>query len=164
MLFRKRKKEELHKGDIFLAKGIYLKKPQLQNGNIVFNCFLRSLIVFLLVFGSVGGFLSAFDISYNIGLVVVFYLLLSTYFSFLYATSKMIYRDFGYILFFGVFVGAIYLFRIYANSGFYVVVNTVLQYAQNFFNLSGVREYEVQIDKDYLTVAIVAIFSVWECI
>lgn len=158
MLFQKRKKEELHKGDIFLAKGIYLKKPELQNGNIVFNCFLRSLIVFLLVFGSIGGFLSAFDISYNIGLVVVFYLLLSTYFSFLYATSKMIYRDLGYILFFGVFVGAIYLFRIYANSGFYVVVNSVLQYAQNFFDLSGVREYEVQISRDYLTVAIVAIF------
>ncbi|MCM1180210.1 MAG: transglutaminase-like domain-containing protein [Clostridium sp.] len=158
MLFRKKKKEELHKGDIFLAKGIYLKKPEIQNGNVVVNCFLRSLIVFLLVFGSVGGFLSAFDISYNIGLVVVFYLLLSTYFSFLYATSKMIYRDLGYILFFGVFVGAIYLLRIYANSGFYVVINTALQYAQNFFNLSGVRQYEVQIDQAYLTVAVVAIF------
>lgn len=158
MLFRKRKKEELHKGDIFLAKGIYLKKPALQNGNIVFNCFLRSLIVFLLVFGSIGGFLSAFKISCNIGLVVVFYLLLSTYFSFLYAAPKMLYRDLGYILFFGVFIGAIYLFRIYANSGFYVVVNSVLQRAQSFFDLSGVREYEVQISNDYLTVAIVAIF------
>lgn len=158
MLFRKGKKEELHKGDIFLAKGIYLKRPELRNGNVVWNCFLRSLIVFLLVFGSIGGFLSAFEISYNVGMVVVFYLLLSTYFSFLYATSKMLYRDLGYILFFGVFVGAIYLFRIHANSGFYVIVNSVLQRAQGFFELSGVREYEVQLSNDYLTVAIVAIF------
>ena len=83
MLFGKKKKNELHNGDIFLTKGIYLKKPDFDNGHVVWNCFLRSLIVFLLVFGSVGGFLSAFGISYNIGMVVVFYLLLSAYFSFL---------------------------------------------------------------------------------
>ena len=158
MLFGKKKKNELHNGDIFLAKGIYLKKPELNNGNVVWNCFLRSLIVFLLVFGSVGGFLSAFGISYNMTLVVLFYLLLSAYFSFLYAAPKMIYRDLGYILFFGVFVGAIYVLRVHANSGFYVIVNSVLQRAQSFFDLSGVREYEVQIANDYLTVAIVAIF------
>ena len=91
-------------------------------------------------------------------LVVLFYLLLSAYFSFLYAAPKMIYRDLGYILFFAVFVGAIYVLRIHANSGFYVIVNSVLQRAQSFFDLSGVREYEVQIANDYLTVAIVAIF------
>ena len=158
MLFRKKKKEELHKGDIFLAKGIYLKQPSMENGNIVLNCFLRCLIVFLLVFGSVGGFLSAFEISYNFLMVIVFYLMLSMYFSFLYASSKLLYRDIGYILFFGVFIVAIYLFRIYANSGFYAIVNRVLQYAKDFFGLAGVREYETQITNDYLTVAVVAIF------
>ena len=158
MLFRKKKKEEPHSGDIFLAKGIYLEKPELQNGNIVLNCFLRSLIVFLLVMGSIGGFLSAFGITYNIGLVITFYLLLSMYFSFLYASPKMLYRDMGYIVFFIIFIGAIYMLRLHANSGFYVIINRVLKRAQGFFNLSGVREYEVQIDNDYLTVAIVAIF------
>ncbi|MDO5154603.1 MAG: transglutaminase-like domain-containing protein [Eubacteriales bacterium] len=158
MLFGKRKKEQLHKGDIFLTRGIYLKKPTMQNGNIVVNCFLRSVIVCMLVFGSVGGFLSSFDISYNMGLVLISYLVLSTYFSFLYATSKMIYRDLGYILFFGVFVVAIYFYRVYANSGFYAVVNRILQRAQSYFDLSGVQEYEVQIDNPYTTIAIVAIF------
>lgn len=158
MLFRKKKKDEPHKGDIFLAKGIYLKPPMMNNGHIVMNCFLRSLIVFLLVFGSVGGFLSAFDISYNYLLVIVMYLVLSMYFSFLYAASKFVYRDLGYILFFAIFVGAIYSLRIYANSGFYVIINTVLSRAQTFFELAGVREYEVQINNDYLTVAIVSVF------
>lgn len=158
MLFRKKKKEELHNGDIFLAKGIYLKQPSMENGNIVLNCFLRCLIVFLLVFGSIGGFLSAFDISYNYMLVIVSYLILSMYFSFLYATSRLLYRDIGYIMFFGVFIVAIYLFRTYANSGFYAVVNQVLQHAKDFFGLAGIREYEKQITNDYLTVAIVAVF------
>ena len=80
------------------------------------------------------------------------------YFSFLYAASKFWYRDIGYILFFGIFIAAIFTFRIHANSGFYTIVNTVLQQAQSFFDLSGVREYEVQIANDYLTVAIVSIF------
>ncbi len=158
MLFRKKKKEEVHKGDIFLAKGIYLEKPMMNNGNIIFNCFLRSLIVFLLVLGSIGGFLSAFDISYNYLLVIVVYLMISMYFSFLYALPRFVYRDIGYILFFGIFVLAIYTLKLYANSGFYVCVNAVLNRAQTFFNLSGVREYESQISNDYLTVAIVAIF------
>lgn len=172
MIFRKKKKEELHKGDIFLAKGIYLKEPQLKNGHVMLNCFSRSLIVFMLVLGTVGGFLSAFDISYNYFLVIICYLLLSTYFSFLYSMSKLIFRDIGYIFFFCFFVVAIYVLRTYANSGLYVIVNRVLQYARIFFNLSSVREYEVMIDKPYFTVAIVAVFigmveiiilNIWIC-
>ncbi len=158
MFFRRKKKEEPHKGDIFLAKGIYMKQPTMENGSVILNCFLRCLIVFLLVFGSVGGFLSAFRVSYNFLLVMVFYMILSMYFSILYATSKLLYRDVGYIIFFGLFVVVIYRLRLYANSGFYTIVNTVLRQAQTFFNLSGVREYETQISNDYLTVAIVAIF------
>lgn len=157
-MFGKKKKKTKHNEDILLAKGIYLQQPVMDNGHIIYNCLLRSLIVFLLVFGSMGGFLSAFQISYNYILVIVFYLLLSMYFSFLYAASKFWYRDIGYILFFGVFIAAIFTFRIHANSGFYTIVNTVLQQAQTFFDLSGVRQYEVQIANDYLTVAIVSIF------
>ncbi|MDE5864162.1 MAG: transglutaminase-like domain-containing protein [Lachnospiraceae bacterium] len=157
-MFFKKKKDEPHKGDTFLAKGIYLRQPMMNNGNIVFNCFMRSLIVFLLVFGSIGGFLSAFHISYNYLLVIFFYLILSMYFSFLYASRKFVYRDLGYILFFFLFVASIFYLRIYANSGFYVIINRVLQAAQAFFNLAGVREYDIQISNDYLTVAVVAIF------
>lgn len=158
MLFGKKKKKTEHNEDILLAKGIYLQQPVMNNGHIIYNCLLRSLIVFLLVFGSVGGFLSAFQISYNYILVILFYLLLSMYFSFLYAASKFWHRDIGYILFFGIFIAAIFTYRNHANSGFYTIVNTVLKQAQTFFDLSGVREYEVRIANDYLTVAIVSIF------
>lgn len=158
MLFGRKKKEEIHKGDIFLAKGIYLKKPNMKNGSIILNCFLRSLIVFSLAIGSIGGFLSAFDISYNIVMVAVAYLLLSLYFAFLYASSKLVYRDLGYLLFFALFVAAIFSLQPYANSGFYAIVNSVLRRAQAFFNLAGVREYETQIDNDYFTVAVAMIF------
>lgn len=158
LLFRKKKEDEVHKGDLLVTDGIYLKPAVMRNGNIILNCFLRALIVFFLVLGSIGGFLSAFGISYNYLMVIVIYLILSMYFSFLYASSRFIYRDFGYIVFFALFVGAIYLLRIYANSGFYTIVNEVMEQAKTFFNLAGVREYEVQIDNSFLTVSIVACF------
>lgn len=157
MLFR-RKKDELHKGDVFLAKGIYLKQPVMENGNVVWNCFLRSIIVFLLAFGSIGGFLSAFLISYNYVFVIVTFLALAMFFSWLYALPKFFYRDLGYILFFTIFVFTIIPFRYHANSGFYTVINRILEEAQYFFNLSGVRQYETTVNNPYLTVAIVACF------
>ena len=155
---RRKKEEEIHKGDLMVAEGIYLKQATMKNGHIVLNCFLRALIVFLLVFGSICGFLSAFSINYNLIMVVSVFLLLSMYFSFLYASSKLIYRDFGYVVFFALFVGAIYIFRIYANSGFYVIVNSVLDHAKTFFDLPGVRQYEVEINNDLFTVSIVTCF------
>lgn len=158
MLFGKNRKDEPHKEDIFLAKGIYVKQPVMDNGHIILNCFLRSLIVFALVFGTIGGFLSAFDISYNYVLVIFFYLVLSMYFSFLYASSKLLYRDIGYIAFFIVFIFSIFQLRYYANSGFYAIVNAILKRAQEFFELSGVREFETTIDRDYITIAVVSIF------
>ena len=133
MFHRKRRKEELHKDDTILANGIYLKKADMNSGRIVLNCFLRGCIVFLLAFGSIGSFLSSFAVSYNVMLVIFFFLLMAFYFSFLYATNRLLYRDIGYILFFIIFVGMIGIFRLYANSGLYSVVNQVLSYAQGFF-------------------------------
>lgn len=98
-MFGRKKKEQVHKDDYMLAEGIYLKSPEMKIGNIVYSCFLRSLIAFFLVLGSVGGFFSALDLSYNYVIVIVAYMLLSLYFSFLYALSKFLYRDIGYILF-----------------------------------------------------------------
>ena len=158
MLFGRKKKEEPHRGDVMFAKGIYLKEPMMRNGNILLNCFLRAFIVFLLTFGSLGGFLSAFSVSYNYIMVIVVFLALALYFSWLYSLPKFFLRDFGYIVFFAIFLVSIMQLRIYANSGLYEVVNRFMEAAQAFFNLSGVRQYEVTIDNAYLTVAIVTIF------
>ena len=103
MLFGRRKKEEIHKGDVMFAKGIYLKQPVMNNGNNVLNCFLRGLILFLLTFGSLGGFLSAFSISYNYIMVIVTYLVLAMFFAWLYSLPKFFFRDVGYLAFFAVF-------------------------------------------------------------
>lgn len=158
MLLRRKKKNELHRGDVRLAEGIYLKQPVLDNGPKLWNAFLRCLVIFLLTSGAIGCFLSAFMMNYNYVLVLVAYLCMSMFFSWLYSLSNPFLRDLGYILFFAGFIFCIMRLRVYANSGFYAVINRILETAKTFFELSGVREYEMQIDNEYLTVAIVAIF------
>lgn len=158
MFIKNKKKGELYKGNIYLVKGIYLKEPFFDHGSVWGNAFLRAIILFFLTMGSIGNFLSAFDISYNLLLVAVAYLFLATYFSVLYSFSKTRYRDIGYLIFFGIFIMFIFILRIYANSGFYVIVNHILKRMRDFFELSGVREYTVMIQNDYATVSVVAIF------
>ncbi len=158
MFFGRAKKDELHKGDVFLAKGIYLKQPVMKNGNVWMNCFLRAFVVFLLTYGAIGCFLSAFSIAYNTLLVITIYLWLSFFFSWLYTLPKFYMRDIGYIVFFISFVFSIVQLRYFANSGFYEIVNRIMEVAQGYFDLAGVRQYEITIDKPYVTVAIVACF------
>lgn len=158
MLLGRKEKDELHKEDVKLARGIYLQQPVLNNGHKLWNAFLRCMIVFLLTSGAIGSFLSAFLINYNYVMVLVAYLCMSLFFSWLYSLSNPFLRDFGYILFFIGFIFSIIRLRIYANSGFYAVINRILETAKTFFELPGVREYEMRIENTYLTVAIVAIF------
>ncbi len=158
MFFGLGKKDELHKGDVFLAKGIYLKEPVMKHGNVLMNCFLRALVVFLLTYGAIGCFLSAFSITYNSFFVIAVYLWLAFFFAWLYTLPKFYMRDIGYVFFFVGFVFLIVRLRYFANSGFYEIVNRIMEVAQGYFELAGVRQYEITVDKPYVTVAIVACF------
>lgn len=144
--------------DINLAKGIYVTEPAIGDNNLFMCCFWHSLIIFLVAFGAIGGFLSAFSIEYSVLPVVVVFLAASFYFSFMYSTRKLYLRDAGYIAFFAVFMASIYYLRNYANSGFYTIINTVLQRAQSFFNLAGMREYDTKVYNGYVAVAVAVIF------
>lgn len=154
----RKKRKKTANNDVSLMNGLSLKEKKMDKRQILLNCILRSLMVFCVVFGSVGGFLSAFGISFHYVMVAVVYLVISFYASFLYTAPKLLYRDLGYLVFFGLFIGAIYVFKIYANSGLYEIINTVLEYAETFFDLPGTLNYEVQIDNPYLTVTILAMF------
>lgn len=138
--------------------GLYLNPKPSGMRQLLYNGCLRSLIVFCVVLGSVGGFLSAFDIPFSVPATAFFYLLLSVYASVLYTAPRVVYRDIGYLCFFVLFLGAIFFLRDLANSGLYEIVNAVLRAAETFFDLPGITEYEVKIDSPYLTVTVLAVF------
>lgn len=145
--------------NIELSGGLFLERPRnTEKQNSLFNCLPKGILCFLVVFGSLGGFISAFDIECNYILPAVILFLSAMYFSGLFAFAKERHKDIGYILFFIFYVLAIYLFEAYVNSGFSAMINEIKQHGEVYFGLNTGTEFAERIDDRYLTVTITFIF------
>lgn len=154
-----RRKKENTEMKIELSEGLYLGRPQnIGRQRPLLNCLPKGILVFLVVFGSLGGFLSAFDTECNYVLPGIVLFLCAMYFSGLFAFKKKRYKDIGYIIYFFFFVVTIYMFKSYVNSGFAAIVNVVRQRGEVYFNLDTGTEFMENIDDRYLTVTITLIF------
>lgn len=145
--------------NIELSGGLFLERPRnTKKQNALLNCLPKGILCFLVVFGSMGGFISAFDIECNYILPAIILFLSAMYFSGLFAFSKGYHKDIGYILFFAFYVLAIYLLEAYVNSGFSAMINEIKQHGEVFFGLNTGTEFAERIDDRYLTVTITFIF------
>ena len=153
---RKRKKSECC---VEISEGLIIGRPRsMEHQNPLLSCVPKGILVFLVVFGSLGGFISAFHIDCSYGIVGIALLVSALYFSGLFAFKKSRNKDIGYILFFIVYVAGIYLFKAYVNSGFAAVVNMVRQRGEMYFDLNTGNEFAENIDNRMLTVTITIIF------
>lgn len=153
---RKKVKTDMN---IELSGGLFLERPRnTEKQNSLLNCLPKGVLCFLVVFGSIGGFISAFDIECNYILPAVILFLSAMYFSGLFAFSKGYHKDIGYILFFVFYVLAIYLLEAYVNSGFSAMINEIKQHGEVYFGLNTGTEFAERIDDRYLTVTITFIF------
>lgn len=118
--------------------------------------FLKGIIVFLLCFGSIGGYLSAFDIEYNA--VVVFFVLFPVAIVCALLYYRLSTENIGYILVFGIFIVLVLMFKDYINSGFYAIVNMTIKEASFYFDLEGMQEYGERIENRYVTVTFAFVF------
>lgn len=156
-IFRKKKKNEEWKLEI--SDGVFLGRPVSRgHQNPVMSCVPKGIMVFLVVFGSLGGFISAFNVECNYVIPGIVLFLCAMYFSGLFAFKKSWYKDIGYILYFIFFVIGIYVLKSYVNSGFAAIVNMVRQRGELYFDLSTGTEFAENIDDRYLTVTITFIF------
>ena len=121
-----------------------------------FSWFHLSMINFLTVFGSLGGFLSAFSISYSIGITMLILFSVACILSYMYQERRM--KNIGYGLFFLVFFTSTIRWRIYINSGFYQIVNQMYEAFSDYFQLAGYDSYRVQMNNSYITVTSCIIF------
>lgn len=153
---RKKEKTELN---IKLSGGVYLERPaDAAKQNTLLSCFPKGFLVFLVVFGSLGGFLSAFEMECNYVLPFLILFASAMYFSGLFAFRKSYWKDFGYIIYFIFYVFAIFLLKAYVNSGFAAIINVVKQQGEVYFNLNTGTEFAEQIDDRMLTITITFIF------
>lgn len=156
-IFRKKKKNM--ERNVELSGGVSLETPaDAGKQRALFHCLPKGLLVFFVVYGSLGGFISAFHMECNYVLPSIILFLSAMYFSGLFAFRKSYLKDLGYIIYFIFYVFAIFLFKSYVNSGFAAIINVVKQEGEVYFNLNTGTEFAEQIDDRMMTITITFIF------
>lgn len=108
----------------------------------------KAALVFLLVYGSIGGFLSAYDIDFQKEQCIPAIFLLSLLLSAVYETKRKWAVNLVNILVFVLYV-YIALRKFWViNSGYYAIINTVLDEAQRYLGVTGRTEYGLVVENE----------------
>lgn len=152
-LFRKKKKNT----EITISDGVVLKQPlQMEASSWLKNCMVKSLLVFSVVFGSLGCFLSSFDLQYNVLFTALILAGAAFFFTTIYYRGWIM--DVAYIAFFILFLFLVRGFQTYINSGYYLIINRILKTVEDYFDLPGMQYYEIADVNEAMAVSIVVIF------
>ncbi len=136
---------------ISLSRTFYEKKE-----NRLLTLLLKGFIVYLLSMGSIGFYLSALKIEYNVVLCHIVIAVIAICCALLY--YRLLVENLGYFLLLIVFGGLVVIFRNYINSGFYAIVNMTVDEAAEYFDVDIQRLYNEQIGNRYVTVTCVVLF------
>ncbi len=108
----------------------------------------KATLVFLLVYGSIGGFLSAYGIDFQKEQCISAIFFLSLLLSAVYETKRKWAVNLVNILVFVLYV-YIALRKFWAiNSGYYAIINTILSEAQRYLGVTGRTEYGLVVENE----------------
>lgn len=136
---------------ISLSRTFYDRKE-----NRLLTLLLKGFIVYLLSMGSIGFYLSALKIEYNVVLCHVVIGIMAICCAMLY--YRLLVENLGYLLLLLIFGGLVMIFRTYINSGFYAIVNLTVDEAAIYFDIDIQKLYNEQIGNRYVTVTCVVLF------
>ena len=135
-----------------LTEGLAICPGRLAKENRLKTLFVKGVVVYLLVMGVMGSYLSALDVECFWLVMNVIVFLCSLYCASLYYSK--LWQNTGYLLFLAVIAAGGYFLGKYINSGFYSVANDLSEAASGFFDSNAMRSYGEQIDDPYVTVTI----------
>lgn len=119
-------------------------------------CLIHGFLIFCAAFGSIGGVLNAFQVSYNVPLFFFLMLALCFLLGFLHYN-----KGFFYALYPVIFIGftfSIIRNRLLANSGFQNFVTVLYDAYTDYFDLDSIRDVTVANTDVYQTVTVAAIY------
>ncbi|MDE7429317.1 MAG: hypothetical protein K2N00_08660 [Lachnospiraceae bacterium] len=146
----KRQQEE---EKIFVADGMILRlEDSGQEEDRIYTLLLKGILVYLIVMGGMGCFLSSLQVEYDYLTVHIFILLTAVFCSMLY--YHKIWENIGYIILLVLLLVSGSGLNIYINSGFYAVANDMAEEISNFFGRNVMRSYGEQVGNRYLAVTI----------
>lgn len=118
----------------------------------------KAVLLVLLVYGAIGGFLSCYFISYNKTFCVVVISLVSLYLAAIYELKRRWITNLGsFVLLGGFFYYSAQKYW-YLNSGYYAIVNSIFEDARLYLGVANRTEYAETIENQYATVTYFVIF------
>lgn len=151
------KREEKARNTEAEIYGIVLGDIKKEHGdNRVFLCFVRGILVFLAVYGTIVGLAASFELPFSVPLVALTLLVISLFSAFIYYNRVTFYT--GYVIVFLLLIIMAFAFYLYINSGFQAFLNEVIDKYETFFGLATGRVAEEQITDRTATVSAMLIF------
>lgn len=118
----------------------------------------KALLIFLLVYGALGGFLSAYEIEYNKGLCMLSVFGLALILSAVYETRKRWLTNLTSLALFGIYLYVAATNYWVINSGYYAILNRINAVARQSLNIVNGTEYALRIEEEYTTVTVFVLF------
>ena len=123
-----------------------------------FSALAKALLLFLLIYGALGGFLSALEMEYNKGLCMLVLFILALFLSAVYETGKRWLSNIASTLYFLLYLYlAVSGYRL-INGGFFVIINRFYEIARQYLNVLDGMEYSLNSDETYMMVTMFALF------
>ncbi len=140
-----------------LSEGVLLSAPiSMENSHWFLSCLIKSVVVFLVSFGAIGCFVSAFDVDFYPLPVAVVLLLMSALFASIYYRGWIM--DLVYIVFGVAFFFAVRAFQPYINGGYYLIINGLYRTVEEYFDLPGMQYYDIEVPNEAFAVSILMMF------
>lgn len=127
-----------------------LQYTRLTRKERLFVCLIKGFLIFLCVFGSLGLFMTSFELPGIKTVLLLFVLFLSLAIGLFYYNRILF--NVGYILLFIIICALAYSLYWYANSGMNAILNSALKIIDKKLFLNGVREYNEVIKDRRLTI------------
>lgn len=118
----------------------------------------KALLLFLLIYGALGGFLSAFEIEYNNGLCMLVLFGLALLLSAVYETERKWLTNLASMLLFMVYLYIAVSNYWVINSGYYAILNSIYETARDYLSVDSGMEYGLAVEETYTTVTMFTLF------
>lgn len=146
--------------NITLAAGLSLRMSEIEKKESrILTLLLKGFLVYLIVMGSIGCFLTSLDIQCVWWVIHLGVLLGAIYCSFLYYNK--LWQNLGYILLLLLMLALGIWLHAYISSGFFAVANKLTERASIFFESNALRTYKEQIGRHQITIPIAMCYIGW---
>lgn len=153
LLPKKKKNKEIEYDEYGISMGMPDKQERMDS---LFLCISKSLVLFCIVFGTIGFYFGCFDIKCYMPVVGIGILIFSAVSGFLYYNGWT--KNLGYLLVLVIFATMAYYFYAPANSGFAAILNKTYEVVDDEFIFDYYNIFTERIPDRAYTVTVCSLF------